>query len=78
VMRVWLRDLLLCREGLAEERTVNVDRLDRIREEASRLSREAVLARIRAVNAAQAALRGNVNPTLTLEHLVLEMRQAAS
>jgi len=77
VLRVWLRDLLLWREGLAEGRAVNVDQLEGLREGAARLPRVAVLAQLRAVNAAQAALRGNVNPTLALEHLVLEMRQAA-
>lgn len=76
VMRVWLRDLLLCREGLAEGRAVN--HLPRLQEQAARLSRATVLGQIRAVNEAQSALRGNVNPTLTLEHLVLRMRQAAT
>lgn len=75
VMRVWLRDLLLCREGLEQGRVVNSDQLAQLRQEAQRVSTPALLEQLRAVGEAQAALRGNVHPTLTLEHLVLRMRQ---
>jgi len=76
VVRVRLRDLLLCREGLADGRVVDAERLPRLQQEAARTSRSAVLRQLRAVQEAQLALRGNVNPTLTLENLVLHMRQA--
>jgi DNA polymerase-3 subunit delta' len=78
VVRAWLRDVLLCHEGLGEGRVVNADQLDRLEREASRLSRAAILARLRAVNEAQAALRGNVHATLALENLVLQMKQATT
>jgi DNA polymerase-3 subunit delta' len=78
VARAWLRDVLLCREGLGRGRIVNADQLDRLEREASRLPRPAILAQLRAVNEAQAALRGNVHPTLALENLVLQMRQATT
>ena len=78
VLRVWLRDLLLCREGLAGSRTVNRDQLARLERQAKRLPRAAIISRLRLVNEAQAALRGNANATLALENLVLQMRQTTN
>ena len=74
--------------GAGKDRTLIADALDLLR---SRLRdrllesadegggadrREQLLARLRAVDRAQAAVRGNVNPALTLENLVFEMRGA--
>jgi len=73
VIRLRLRDRLLCGEGLAPGRVRDPDGA----QEVSRLPRKAVLRQLRAVNEAHAALRGNVNPALTLENLVLNMRQAS-
>jgi DNA polymerase-3 subunit delta' len=79
VLRLWLRDLLLCQQGLdSGGRVVNSDKLDLLREQARRLTRPALVTRLRAVDEAQAALRGNVHPALTLENLVLRMRQTAA
>ncbi len=75
VVRVWLRDLLLCREGLDEGRVVNSDRLEELRREAEGHSLISLLRQLRAVDEAQAALRGNVHATLVMENLCLGMRQ---
>jgi DNA polymerase-3 subunit delta' len=77
VLRIWLRDLLLCREGLGEGRIVNQDAMDELVSEAEQLSTPALMSRIRAVDEAQLALRGNVHPTLALENLVLRMLEAS-
>jgi DNA polymerase III subunit delta' len=76
-LRVWLRDLLLVREGLEQGRVLNADHLQRLRDEAQLLDRHAILRRLRAVDEAQAALRGNVQPALALENLGLRMRQVS-
>lgn len=75
VVRVWLRDLLLCHEGLEEGRVVNSDRLEELRREAEGHSLVSILRQLRAVDEAQAALRGNVHATLVMENLCLGMRQ---
>ncbi len=72
-MRVWFRDLLLMVEGLSEGRVINADQLSQLREEAAQERTRALLRRIRAIDEAQTALRGNVNPTLVLENLVLQI-----
>jgi DNA polymerase-3 subunit delta' len=78
VLTVWLRDILLCREGLDAQRVVNTDRIEALREEANRRSRATIIRQVRAVDEARAALRGNVHPTLVLENLCLEMRQVTA
>jgi DNA polymerase III subunit delta' len=74
-LRLVLRDQLLCAEGLDPGRIAS-DLDQAARGEAQQLGFRALLQRLRAVDEAQAALRGNVNTTLALEHLVLRLRQA--
>jgi DNA polymerase-3 subunit delta' len=76
-LRVWLRDLLLVREGIEQGRLLNADHLQRLRDEAQHVDRQAILRRLRAIDEAQAALRSNVQPALTLENLGLRMRQVS-
>jgi DNA polymerase-3 subunit delta' len=78
-VRTWLRDLLLLSEGLdTEQRLVNIDRLSELRAEASGLSHDALLRRLRAVDEAEAALRGNVQQPLVLENLIFSFRGRAT
>jgi DNA polymerase III subunit delta' len=74
--RTWLRDLLLLTENLDEGRLINTDRLLQLREAAKGQTYRGVLHQLRAVDETHAALRGNVNPTLAMENLVLSLRQA--
>ena len=74
--------------GAGKDRTLITEALDLLRSRLRDLlleqvaqddgagRREQLLARLRAVDRAQAAVRGNVNPALTLENLVFEMRGA--
>jgi DNA polymerase III subunit delta' len=74
--------------GAGKDRTLITEALDLLRSRLRDLlleqvaqgdgagRREQLLERLRAVDRAQAAVRGNVNPALTLENLVFEMRGA--
>ncbi|MCC6749690.1 MAG: DNA polymerase III subunit delta' [Deltaproteobacteria bacterium] len=75
LLRVWLRDVVLVAEGLHEGRLVHADRREELERMAEGRSRDALLGALRAVQAAQAALVANVNPTMTLETMVLRLRQ---
>jgi DNA polymerase-3 subunit delta' len=78
LLRVWLRDVLLCHEEVGRpERLVNIDRIEELHAEAARLPRAAIIGQLRALEEAQAALRGNVHPTLALENLCLSMRRVS-
>jgi DNA polymerase III gamma/tau subunit len=76
VLRTWLRDLLLVREGVDDRHLINSEHLPQLRADAARLDHRAILRRLRAVDEAQVALRGNVQPALALENLALRMRVA--
>ncbi len=78
LLRVWLRDLLLVAEGLDHGRLINVDKLPIFQSEAARSHHSSIIRRLRAVDEAGGALRGNVNPSLVMENLVLCMRQATT
>lgn len=78
LLRVWLRDVLLCHEEVGRpERLVNVDRIEELHAEAARLPRVAIVGQLKALEEAQSALRGNVHPTLALENLCLSMRRVS-
>lgn len=79
VMRVWLRDVLLCNEGLEKSgNLVNAHCIDRLKAEAERTTWRGIVRQLRAVDEAQAALKGNVHPALALENLALNMHRAVS
>jgi len=76
--------------GAGKDRTLIADALDLMRsrlrdqlmvlveEGGGAAGRDQLLGRLRAVDRAQAAVRGNVNPALTLENLVFEMREGGA
>ncbi len=66
LLRLRLRDGLLSLEGLGPKKGSPADPAPG--------QREGLLRRLRAVDRAQAAVRRNVNPALTLENLVFELR----
>jgi DNA polymerase III subunit delta' len=76
-LRIWSRDLLLIVEGLDTGATIHSDHLQRLRAEAGALRYRTLLHRLRALDEAQTALRGNVHPALALENLVLHFRQVS-
>lgn len=78
LLRVRLRDLLLLGQGLEVQRGMDQKTLTRLREEAGQLLRGTVLKQLRALDEAQAAIQGNVNPSLVLENLTLCLREAMS
>jgi DNA polymerase-3 subunit delta' len=75
-LRVWLRDLLLLRESLeGSGRLINAGSVDQLRAESAAWTGPGLLSALRAVDETQRALRGNVHPTLALEHLGLRLHQ---
>ncbi len=74
VLRYHLRDILLYNEGFDTERVVDINHAHELLKHHP-CPRMIILRQLKAIDEAQIALRGNVNPTLTLENLVLEMRQ---
>ncbi len=76
LLRVRLRDLLLLGEQIDLSHRMDAEPLQRLRELASELPRAALLAQLRAVQEAQAAVQANVNASLALENLTLCMRDA--
>lgn len=73
LLRIQLRDLLLIKEGAAAPPVT--PGADQLRQRAQELPLGAILGQLRAVDEAQAAVRGNVHPALALENLVLSMRE---
>ena len=75
--RAWLRDVLMIAARIRGAMIVNETSSEELTKDAERLSVPGALAQLRIVDEVQMALRGNVNPTLAVEHLLLHMREAA-
>ena len=72
----WWRDVLLV-QSRAEEGAVSADRLDDLRRDASRHSREEIAAFVRELRSARQYLEDNVQPRLVLEALLIQAPGAA-
>mgnify|MGYP006278834647 CR=1 FL=1 len=76
LLELWLRDLLLCRLGVAESMLINRDRSQQLRREADGLAPGRLLRWLEKLRATRGSLRANANPRLALEGVLLEMRRA--
>ncbi len=72
VLRIGLRDILLRAGGVPEEELTFRARLEHL----PMMTQEAALRALEAVDAAEASLRGNVNPRMIGEHVLLALRRA--
>ncbi|MFH1130381.1 MAG: DNA polymerase III subunit delta' C-terminal domain-containing protein, partial [Pseudomonadota bacterium] len=75
ILRIWLRDLLLISQGQKNAKIVNQDQLSQLVADAAQVTRNGLLRQIRSVCNAQEALKRNLNPTMTLETLMFQLRQ---
>lgn len=73
LLRLWVRDLLLVQSGAAAELLTNHDRAAAIASLAMRRPADRLLADLDLVTETERALRGNVNPRLAAERLLLRM-----
>ena len=76
VLSAWLRDLMVAKTSRRQEWLVNNDRGEEIARQAEGLPLEAILDGLRAVNAAMDGLTRNANPRLSMENLLLQLREA--
>ncbi|MGH7412325.1 MAG: DNA polymerase III subunit delta' [Candidatus Methylomirabilis sp.] len=77
-LSAWFRDLMVSKVSRRQEWLVNQDRGEEIARQAEGLSLGAILDGLRAVHAAMDGLTRNANPRLSLEHLLLRLREAVS
>ena len=73
VMRSWLRDILVYRETKEAERLINRDVEEATRTLSARVPSARLLAGIKAVQEAAAAIAGNANRQLALESMMLKI-----
>ncbi len=76
VLSAWLRDLMVAKTSRRQEWLVNKDRGEEVARKAEGLTLEAILDGLRAVHAAMDGLTRNANPRLSLEALLLQLRDA--
>jgi len=76
-LSAWLRDLMVAKVSRRREWLVNQDRGEEVARQAEGLRLGAILDGLRTVNAAMDGLTRNANPRLSLEHLLLRLREAA-
>ena len=73
-LSAWLRDLMVAKVSRRRESLVNQDRGEEVARQAEGLPLRVILDGLRAVQAAIDGLTRNANPRLTLEHLLLRLR----
>ena len=76
VLSAWLRDLMVAKASRRREWLVNQDRGEEVARQAEGLTLEAIMDGLRAVHAAMDGLSRNANPRLSLEDLLLRLREA--
>jgi len=74
---MWLRDLILIKEG-AHEAIANQDAIDRLRNQAAGMNVAAIAGALRAVDRAQSALRSHANLRLTLDVMLVHVQRSLS
>ncbi len=77
-LSAWLRDLMVSKVSRRREWLVNQDRGEEVAREAEGLCLGAILDGLHTVNATMDGLTRNANPRLSLEHLLLRLREAFS
>ncbi len=75
-LSAWLRDLMIAKVSRHQELLVNQDRGEEIARQAEGLPLDAILGGLRTVRAAYDALIRNANPRLSIEELLLRLREA--
>jgi DNA polymerase-3 subunit delta' len=76
ILSAWLRDLMVAKASGRNDWLVNDDRGEAIARQAAGMSMDAILDGLRAVHAAMDNLARNANPRLSMEDLLLRLREA--
>ncbi|GBC59340.1 DNA polymerase III subunit delta' [Desulfonema ishimotonii] len=71
LIRIWLRDLVICKYH--PDKIINRDLAETVRSVSEKLTVPSLLSKISAIQSAQKGLRSNANPRLTAEVLMLRL-----
>jgi DNA polymerase-3 subunit delta' len=73
LLKTWYHDLMVCKRRGLQERVVNADLIEKIKEESSRFTLKDLLAKWRVVRDAQYLLRRNVNTQVAMEQMLIAL-----